>query len=144
MSDPTDPRPSDRTPDGPVAPRGRARTLLLVGGTVVALQAVGLLTIAALELASIEADRVGLGVSTAVFLGALGALLLVGVVQVLRGHAWPRGLLVFAQLLCLALSFNFRGDAAWITPTLGGGALVALVCLLSPPVTQALGRHDPV
>ncbi|ALX04363.1 MULTISPECIES: hypothetical protein [Aeromicrobium] len=144
MSETSDPTPSDQPDGSPVAPRGPARTLLLVSGVVVALQAAGLLAITVLELASVEADRVGLGISTAVFLGALGVLLLVAVVQVLRGRAWPRGFLVFSQLLCLALSFNFRGDAPWITPTLAGGAAVALVCLLSPPVTQALGRHDPV
>lgn len=129
-------------PEGP--PRGTARLLLLVAGVVVVAQAAVLLTIAFLEVASIESDRVGLGASTAVFMGALGLLLLVALVQVLRGRTWPRGFLVFAQLLCLVLSFNFRGDAGWITPTMAGGAAVALACLLSPPVTQALGGHEPV
>lgn len=136
----------DRPDDVPeVAPlRGRARTLVLVAGVVVLAQALALLALTALELASVDSARVGLGASTAVFLGALGLLLLLALARLLGGHGWPRGFLVFAQLLCLALSTNFRGDAAWITPTLAGGACVALVCLLSPPVTQALGRHDPV
>lgn len=130
--------------EAPQAPRGRARALLLVAGAVVSVQALGLLVIAAVELRSVVADRVGLGISTAGFLGVFGVLLLVAVVRVLAGQTWPRGLLVFSQLLCLVLSFNFRGDAAWITPTMAVGALVALGCLVSPPVTQALGGPDPV
>ncbi|KQP81884.1 hypothetical protein [Aeromicrobium sp. Leaf291] len=149
MTSNPDPSPADEPSasspgQSSVAPRGRARTLLAVAGAVVSAQALGLLTIAALELRSVEADRVGLGVSTAGFLGAFGALLLVAVVRILAGQTWPRGFLVFSQLLCLVLSFNFRGDAAWITPTMAVGALVALGCLVSPPVTQALGGHDPV
>lgn len=116
----------------------------MVAGLVVAVQASGLLWIAVLELRSVAADRVGLGVSTAGFLGAFGVLLLVAVVRILAGQAWPRGFLVFSQLLCLVLSFNFRGDAAWITPTMALGALVALGCLVAPPVTRALGGLDPV
>lgn len=136
--------PSGSTGQTSAAPRGRARTLLVVAGAVVSVQALGLLGIAALELRSVEADRVGLGVSTAGFLGVFGVLLLVAVVRILAGQTWPRGFLVFSQLLCLALSFNFRGDAAWITPAMAVGALVALGCLMSPPVTQALGDRDPV
>jgi hypothetical protein len=133
-------------PDEPVDPEVRraARPFLLVVAVVVLAQAAALLTLTALELASVEAGRVGLGVSTAVFLGALGVLMVVAVVRLLGLHAWPRGFLVFSQLLCLVLSFNFRGDAGWITPTLALPALVALGCLLAPAVTRALGRDQPV
>lgn len=137
--DAPDPTPA---PVGP--PRGTARALLLVAGAVVAVEGGGLVALAALEVASIQGERVGLGVSTAVFLGGLGLLLLVAVGAILRGHAWARGLLVFSQFLCLVLSFNFRGDAGWITPTMAGASLLALACLLSPPVTRALGGRDPV
>ncbi len=145
MSEPTGPGP-DEAGGREVDPAARraARPFLVVVAVVVIAQAAAVLSLTAAELASVEAGRVGLGVSTAVFLGALGVLMVTAVVQLLRLRAWPRGFLVFSQLLCLVLSFNFRGDAGWITPTLALPALVALGCLVAPTVTRAIGRDEPV
>lgn len=127
-------------PDHPDRPRGSARTLLTVAGVVVSAEALALLALAAAELQSVDSSRVGLGVSTAVFFGGFGVVLLFAVSRILAGHAWARGLLVFSQLLCLLLAFNVRDEAWWMPVTLAGAGLVSLVCLLSPPVTRALAR----
>lgn len=118
--------------------------LLVVVAAVASVQGLALVGLAAAELLSVDAARAGLGVSTAIFFAALGGLLLAGAAAILRLQSWSRGFLSFAQLLCLALSFNFRGEAGWITPTMAVPALVALGCLVSPSVTRALGRNEPV
>ena len=65
-------------------------------------------------------------------------VLLYAVSRILAGHAWARGLLVFSQLLCLGLAFNVRDEVWWMPLVLAGPAVVALGCLLAPPVTSAL------
>lgn len=145
MSDHPPPEHSQGPPDdGEVEAGPTPWTLLVVVAGVAGAQGLALVGLAAAELLSVDAARVGLGVSTAVFFAALGGLLLAASASILRLQAWARGFLSFAQLLCLALSFNFRGEAGWITPTMAVPALVALGCLVSPSVTRALGRHDPV
>ncbi len=134
--------PADVSPDHvspPVPPTGTARRLLLVAATVVSLEAVALIGLAVAEASVVTAGRVGLGISTAIFLGLFGIMLLAGANRVLKGHSWARGFLVFSQLIQLLLSFNFRGDVWWIPTSLATSAVVVLVCLLAPPVTRALG-----
>ncbi|MGJ9413823.1 hypothetical protein ACHAAC_14055 [Aeromicrobium sp. CF4.19] len=126
----------------PTPPRGAARRLLLVAAVVISAEALGLIALGVTEATLIDPGRAGLGISTAIFLGFFGVLLLVGVARVLKGEAWARGLLVFSQLIQLLLSYNFRGDVWWIPTTLAVSALLALGCLLSPPVTRALNA-DP-
>lgn len=145
----TDPEPADqpaREPadDRPTRPTGTARRLLTVAGLLIMLQALALIAFAVAEANAVDAARVGLGVSTAFFFGVLGLGLLFAVSRILAGHAWARGLLVFSQLLCLVLAFNVRGEAWWIPTAMVTSALVSLGCLLSPPVTRALGVDDPV
>ena len=132
------------TPASSPRPTGTARTLLVVAGLVVAGQALALIAIALVEATAIDPSRVGLGVSTALFLGFFGVVLLVAVGRVLAGSSGARSGLVFAQLLCLGLSWNFRGDAWWITTVLAGSAVVAGACLLAPPVTRALNPDEGV
>lgn len=135
--------PPDHVPP-PSPPTGTARRLLLVVALVVSLEALALIGLAVAEASVVTAGRVGLGVSTAVFLGLFGVMLLAGANRVLKGYSWARGFLVFSQLIQLLLSFNFRGDVWWITPSLAASAVVVLVCLLAPPVTRALGDDHGV
>ena len=138
------PVPTDDDPTRPTRPSGTALRLLVVAGTVVALEAGALIALAVAEVVSLDDARVGLGVSTAAFLGGFGLVLLLAVQRILAGHAWARGMLVFSQLICLLLSLNFRGDVWWIPTSLAGGAVLALACLLSPPVTRALSEDEAV
>ncbi|WP_374999860.1 hypothetical protein [Aeromicrobium sp. CTD01-1L150] len=138
MDDEQPPTPDEHDPAHPVPPAGTARRVLLVAGVIISAEALALIALAVLEASAVVSERLGLGISTALFLGLFGVLLLVGVNRVLNGHAWARGLLVFSQLIQLLLSFNFRGDVWWIPTALAASAVVALGCLLSPPVTRAL------
>lgn len=135
---------SSSDPSSPARPTGRARTLLTVAGLVMAVQALALIGLAVAEVAAIDASRVGLGASSALFLAAFGLALLFAVSRVLRGESWARGLLVFSQLIVLLLSWNFRDDVWWIPATMAGAGLLVLGCLLSPPVTRALSDDDAV
>lgn len=130
--------PETTPPARPTPPTGSARRLLSVAGLIVSAEALGLLALAVAEASVIDPGRVGLGVSTAVFFGFFGVVLLFAVSRVLKGHSWARGLLVFTQLIQLLLSYNFRGDVWWIPTLLAVSALVALACLVAPPVTRAL------
>lgn len=132
--------PETTPPARPTPPRGPARRLLVVAGLVVSAEALGLIALAVAEASVIDPGRVGLGVSTAVFFGFFGVVLLFAVSRVLKGYSWARGLLVFSQLIQLLLSYNFRGDVWWIPTLLAVSALVALACLVSPPVTRALSE----
>ncbi|MRJ76704.1 hypothetical protein GEV29_09160 [Aeromicrobium sp. SMF47] len=125
-------------------PSGTARTLLLVAAVIVALEAVTFLVLAVVEAAHISGDRVGLGVGTTLFLVVIGAGLLYAARRVTEGDAWARSPLVFAQLIVLGLAYNLRGDPAWLAPVVAVPAVIALVALLSPPVTRALSRDSPV
>lgn len=99
--------------------------------------------LAVLELVSVSSDRVGLGVGATLFLAIIAAGLVIAAYRVLRGDAWARSPLVFAQLIQLGLAWNFRGDPAWLAPAIAIPAVVVLACLLAPPVTRALADHQP-
>ena len=100
--------------------------------------------LAVLELFSVSSDRVGLGVSTTAFLLIIAGGLLWAAWRVVEGDAWARSPLVLAQLIQLCLAWNFRGDPAWLAPTIALPAAVVLGCLLAPPVTRALRDDQPV
>ncbi len=115
-----------------------------MAAAIVSIEAVAFAVLAALELANVSSDRLGLGIGTTLFMVAIAVGLLWAGTRVVIGEAWARSPLVFAQLILLGLAWNFRGDAAWVTPSIAAPALVVLACLLAPPVTRALGRGPTV
>lgn len=100
--------------------------------------------LAALELFSVSSDRIGLGVGATIFLLVVAAGLAWAATRVVVGESWARSPLVFAQLIVLGLAYNFRGDPAWLSPAMAVPAVVALACLLAPPVTQAFADDHVV
>ncbi|MDN5852216.1 MAG: hypothetical protein L0K86_05085 [Actinomycetia bacterium] len=136
----SDPNPDD---DGGRPPPSDARPYLLVGCGVVALEALTLLALGIAELLSVEADRVGLGVSTAVFFLVIGGGLGWCVRGLWRRSSWVRGPVVLAQLIALGLAWNFRTvSPKVIAVALLIAAIVALVAVLSPATTAALNAED--
>lgn len=125
-------------------PSGTARTLLIAAAAIVALEALTFIVLAVAEAAHISGDRVGLGVGTTLFLAVIGAGLLWAAWRVTEGDAWARSPLVFSQLIILGLAYNLRGDPGWLAPAVAVPAVVALIALLSPPVTRALSRDSAV
>ncbi|AWB92979.1 hypothetical protein C3E78_12620 [Aeromicrobium chenweiae] len=115
-----------------------------MAAAIVAIEALTFVVLAVVEAAHISGDRVGLGVGTTLFLAVIGAGLSWAAWRVTEGDAWARSPLVFSQLIILGLAYNLRGDPAWLAPVVALPAVVALIALLSPPVTRALGRDSAV
>lgn len=100
--------------------------------------------LAALELFNVSSDRIGLGIGATLFLLVVAAGLAWAATRVVVGESWARSPLVFAQLITLGLAYNFRGDPLWLSPAIAVPAVVALACLLSPPVTKAFSDDHVV
>jgi len=117
---------------------------LVVAASLVAVQGFLLLAYGVLEAAHVHADRVAMGVTTAVFFAALGAVLMACAWLVVRGRAWARSPVVVAQVMFLGLAWSFLGGATtWVSVALALVAGVVLVGLLHPASVDALdGRVD--
>ena len=117
----------------------RPPTYLRVAAGLVALQAVGMLALAGVELASFSTTRVALGVTTAAFFVGVGVALGLCARGLARVDPWARSPVVVAQLLQLLMAWSFRGGATTaVSIGLAVFALVVLVCVLHPASTRAL------
>jgi hypothetical protein len=82
-----------------------------------------------------------MGVTTAAFFAAYGALLVFCGWQLTRGSAWVRGPVLLAQLIQLGLAWSFRdGDTLPVAIGLAVVAAVVLAGLLHPASLRALDR----
>jgi hypothetical protein len=112
---------------------------LVVAASLVAIEGLMLLLYAVLEAASVHADRVAMGVTTAVFFAAIGGGLVACAWLVVRGRAWARSPIVVAQVLFLGIAWNFLGGSTtWVSIALAVVAIVVLVGLLHPASIDAL------
>ncbi len=123
-------------------PTGAARALLLGAASIVGLEAAALATLAVLDLADLTPGRTGVGIGVAIMLLAYAVALSVAALKVVGGSLAARSPLVVAQLLQALLAWNFRDDSWWIPAALAGSAAACLLCLLAPPVNEALGARD--
>lgn len=130
------------TPD---RPEGLARRLMLIAACVVWLESAVFAVLVVLDVADLSGNRLGVGVGAGVLLAIYGAGQAWAVWRVSLGDGWARSPVVVTQLIQLLLAWNLRtSDTPWIAVLMGVSAAVALVCLLAPPVTRALGRSDTV
>lgn len=121
-----------------------ARMLLRIAAIVVAIEALAYVVLAALDLANVSGERLGLGVGAGVLLAAYGLAQLFFAWRVSQGESWARSPLIVTHLIQLLMAWNLRnGDSAWLAGVMGGLAIVVLGCLLAPPVNRALGRDNP-
>jgi hypothetical protein len=112
---------------------------LVVAGALAAVEGFLLLAYGVLEAANLHADRVAMGVTTAVFFAVLGLVLVACGWLVVRGRAWARSPIVVAQVLFLGLAWNFIGGATtWVSVVIAVVAGVVLVGLLHPASIDAL------
>lgn len=119
-----------------------ARPYLLTACALVTIEAVALFGIAITEIASTSSERIGLGVSTAVFFVLIGLGLGVAAYGLWRRIRWARGPVVFVQLIQLGLAWNVR-DEQLIAVVLLAVAVVVLAAVLAPAATAALtDDHD--
>jgi len=117
-------------------------TPLVVAAGLAAVEGILVIGFAALEAASVHADRAAMGVTTSVFFALLGALLVACAWYVVRGRTWARSPLVVSQLMALGLAWNFLGGGTtWVSVVLTVVAVVVLVGLLHPASVEALAHH---
>jgi hypothetical protein len=122
------------TADGPARP-----VPLAVAAVLAALEGLTLLVYAGLEVASVDADRVSVAVTTAVFFAVMGAALVFCASGLWRGRSWARGPVVVAQLITLLTAYSFLGgETTWVAAVLAAVSLAVLVCLLHPHSIAAL------
>lgn len=128
------------TPDRePTNLTGTARSLVLVAGLIIVVEAVGYLVLAALDLRDSGAGRLGSGVGVALMLIAYAVAQVMAVRFLLRGAAAARSPLVVTQILQLLVSTSLR-DSPTLALSVAVPAVIVLGCVLAPPVTRAVGR----
>ncbi|WP_157973781.1 hypothetical protein [Desertihabitans aurantiacus] len=120
--------------------RTRPPLPLLLAAAVLVVVAVGALGFAVVELVNLRAHRWVVAVGTTVLMAGYGVFLLAVANGLRRAARWSRGPAVATQLIQLPVAWGFLGGSTtWVTVVLGGLSLLALVCLLLPTSTVALG-----
>jgi hypothetical protein len=95
--------------------------------------------LAVLELASVSAGRLTMGVSTSIFFLGYGVALLLCAWAVHRLVSWARSPIVLAQLIQLGVAWSFRGgDTTVLALGLAVVAVVVLAGVLHPASLDAL------
>jgi hypothetical protein len=123
----------------PASTRSDAPAPLVVAAAVAALE--GLLTagFAVLELASLTSGRLTMGLTTAAFFAAYGALLMFCGWQLTRLAGWARSPVLLSQLIQLGMAWSFRdGDTLPVAIGLAVLAAVVLAGLFHPASMKAL------
>jgi hypothetical protein len=110
---------------------------LTVAASLVAIQATVLVALAVLELANVSADRMSMGVSTALFFLVYGALLGICGWSLTQQRGWTRGPVLITQLIQLGLAWNLR-DAPLVAIALAVTAAVVLAGVLHPATLKVL------
>ncbi len=98
-----------------------------------------LVALALLELLSLSSSRLTMGLTTATFFAAFGALLIACAWLVTRGQAWARGPILLAQLIGLGLAWNLReGETTVVAVVIAVVAAIVIVGMLHPASVEAL------
>jgi len=125
----------------PAATRFDAPAPLVAAASLAAVEGLVSGVYGLLELFSVTPGRVTMGVTTAVFFVAYGALLVFCGWQLTRRAAWARGPVLLAQLIQLGLAWNFRdGDTLPVAIGLALVSVVVLAGLFHPASMRALDQ----
>jgi hypothetical protein len=117
--------------------------LLAVGAGLTALEGLVLTGYAVLEVVNVNADRVGVAVTTALFFALVGAALLFCAAGLLRVRSWARSPVVVVQLITLLTAWSFvGGETTWVAVVLASVSVAVLVCVLHPRSTAALAAQE--
>jgi hypothetical protein len=116
---------------------------LLVAASLAAVEGLLLLGYAVLEVASVDSDRVTIGVTTGLFFLVYGGGLLWCAWGLARLQSWARSPVVLAQLIQLGVAWSFWGeDTTAAAIAIAVVALVALVGIFHPASIAALTPDD--
>src|SRR5687768_5561244 len=83
--------------------------LLVPAAVLVGLQSAALFGLAGLEVASMDADRLSVALTSSVFFLLYGAGLAASAVGLVRGRRWARSPIVLTQLISLGVAWSFKG-----------------------------------
>lgn len=120
-------------------PDQRTLVLLRLAGGICLVEAAALAVMGVVEVASLDTDRLALGLTTTVFLFVYGAALAFAGLGVARARSWTRAPIVLSQLIQLGLAWSFHGSGTtWVAVLLAVPAVVVLVIMLRPGTTAAL------
>jgi hypothetical protein len=108
-----------------------------------ALEGLGFLVYGIALVPSIDADKVAVGVTSAVFMIAYGVFVVFCAREVLRLRSWSRAPLVMVQLLDLLVGLTW-GAVTWVPVVLVVTALVVLGGLFHPASLAALADRGEV
>ena len=112
---------------------------LVVAAALTAVEAVMLVGLGVLELASLNSVRLTMGVTTAAFFLGAGAALAWCAWSLRRASRWARGPVVMAQLIVLGLAWNlWDGATKALSVGLAVVALVVIAGLVHPASTEVL------
>lgn len=132
--------PADHSADRSNGPEATVPPPLTVAASLAAVQGLVLLVLAVLELASVSSDRLGFGLSTAVFFAAYGVVLMGAALALWRRHGWARGPVLITQLIVLGLAWNVR-EHVLAAIGLAAVALVVVAGVVHPDTIAALEDH---
>jgi hypothetical protein len=111
----------------------------LLAALLVAAEAVLLVAQGLGELALLSADRLAMGVTTAVFFLLYGLGLLFCARGLARRRSWARAPILVAQLIQLLVAWSFFGGSTTVVAVvLGVVAVVAMLAVLHPASIAAL------
>ncbi len=112
---------------------------LTVAVSLAAVQGAMLVLLGLLEVASLNADRLTMGATTAVFFAVAGVGLGTCAWFLHRRSSWARSPIVLAQLIQLGLAWSFRAaPTTWLAVVLAAVALVVLVGIFHRDSLEAL------
>ncbi|MEO6470844.1 MAG: hypothetical protein ABIR57_03270 [Aeromicrobium sp.] len=127
------------TNSSPPSARQDARKFVLVAVFVIGFEALAYVVFGLVTIASFAAGEAASTMGIGVFLAAYGVAQLYAGRMLVHWHSWARGPLVFTQLIQLGLAWGLRhSERPWLAVVMAVTALLALGCLLAPPVTRAL------
>jgi hypothetical protein len=110
---------------------------------LVGLQGLFMCILAVLELVAMDAGRLTLGITTALFFLVLGAGLLFCARGLFRVGSWARGPVVAAELIGVLLSFSFwGGETTLAAVVILAVSMAALIGVLHPASTRALAADE--
>lgn len=112
---------------------------LVVAASLAAVEGLVLVMLGVLELASWDADRAAMNVTTTAFFLGFGAVLLWCAWALHRGQSWARAPIVMFQLIQLGVAWSFRGDpTTLVAVALAVVAVVVVAGVLHPDSIEHL------
>ena len=134
------------TPDQPPFPapgRPSVPPPLVVACFLVGVEAVASVVFGVVELRSLEASKLTMGITTSLFFWVYGVGLGVFAWLLHRRRSWTRAPVVLAQLIQLGVAWSFRsGGTAFVSVLLAVVAVVVLAGVFHPASLRSLAEED--